>query len=59
MENFNAQGKNPKNIGKKIFKYLILLVVLLLTYSGVFYLGNILATKGVILALYQKKQLVI
>ena len=55
MENFNDQGKNPKNIGKKIFKYLILLVVLLITYAGVFYLGNILATKGVIIGSVPEK----
>ena len=42
MENFNDQRKKSKNIGKKIFKYVLLLVVLLMTYAGVFYLGNTL-----------------
>ena len=49
MENFNDQRKKSKNIGKKIFKCVLLLVVLLMTYAGVFYLGNTLATKGVII----------
>ena len=49
MENFNEEEKKPKKNGRKIFKYLILIAVLLITYVGVFYLGNTLATKGVII----------
>ena len=49
MENFNEEEKRPKKSGRKVFKYLILLVVLLTTYGGVFYLGNTLATKGLII----------
>ena len=55
MENFNKDEKNPRNLGKKIFKYLVLLSVLLITYAGVFYLGNIFATKGVIIGSVPKK----
>ena len=55
MENFNDQRKKSKNIGKKIFKYVLLLVVLLITYAGVFYLGNTLATKGVIIGSVPEK----
>ena len=51
MENFNEEEKRPKKSGRKVFKYLILLVVLLTTYWGVFYLGNTLATKGLIMLL--------
>ena len=49
MENFNEEEKKPRKTGRKVFKYLILLVVLLTTYWGVFYLGNTLATKGLIM----------
>ena len=31
MENFNEEEKKPKKNGRKIFKYLILIVVLLIT----------------------------
>ena len=32
MENFNEEEKKPRKTGRKVFKYLILLVVLLTTY---------------------------
>ena len=49
MENFNEEERKPRKIGGKVFKYLILLLVLLITYGGVFYLGNALAIKGFIM----------
>lgn len=45
MENFKGVENKPK---KKVLKYLIVLVILVATYAGTFYLGNVLATKGVI-----------
>ena len=55
MENFNEEEKKPRKIGGKVFKYLILLVVLLTTYGVVFYLGNTLATKGMIMGSVPEK----
>lgn len=58
MENFNGEGNKPKKSKKstkKIFKYLIGAGVLLITYGGVFYLGNTLATKGVIMGSVPEK----
>ena len=49
METFNEEEKRPIKIGRKVFKYLVLLVVLLTTYVAVFYLGNKIATKGFII----------
>ena len=49
MENFNEEERKPRKIGGKVFKYLILLLVLSITYGGVFYLGNALAIKGFIM----------
>lgn len=48
MENFNEEENRAKNKKIKIFKYLIILAVLVATYIGVFYLGNMAATKGVV-----------
>ena len=55
MENFDKEEKKPKQIGRKVIKYLILIALLLTTYGGIFYLGNILATKGVIIGSVPEK----
>lgn len=68
MENFNEEEKKPKksvlknlsenksnNSKVKVLKYIVLIAVLGATYLGVFYLGNMVATKGVIMGTVPEK----
>lgn len=68
MENFNEEEKKSKksvlkNLSKnksnnskvKVLKYIVLIAVLGVTYLGVFYLGNMVATKGVIMGTVPEK----
>ena len=68
MENFNEEEKksnksvlknlseNKSNNSKvKVLKYIVLIAVLGVTYLGVFYLGNMVATKGVIMGMVPEK----
>ena len=68
MENFNEEEKksnksvlknlseNKSNNSKvKVLKYIVLIAVLGATYLGVFYLGNMVATKGVIMGTVPEK----
>ncbi|MCI9070062.1 MAG: S41 family peptidase [Clostridium sp.] len=43
------QEENSNNRKRGVVKYLVLIVIILVTYVGVFYLGNILATKGIVI----------
>ena len=47
MENLNEEEKRNKK--RKPIKYIVIIALLLASYGGVFYFGNIMATKGVIL----------
>ena len=47
MENPNEKRYNKKK--NSFIKYIIILLLLLFSYVGVFYTGNIMATKGIIL----------
>lgn len=49
MEELNSGGKNTKNNGKKVLKVVLITFILLASHSAILYLGNILATNGVIL----------
>lgn len=49
MQNYKMQEDYSNNRKKGIVKYLVPIFIMVLTYVGVFYLGNILATKGVII----------
>lgn len=68
MENFNEEEKKSKksvlknlsenksnNSKVKVLKYIVLIAVLGVTYLGVFYLGNMVATKGVIMGTVPEK----
>ena len=68
MENFNEEEKKSKksvlknlsenksnNSKVKVLKYIVLIAVLGATYLGVFYLGNMVATKGVIMGTVPEK----
>ena len=68
MENFNEEEKKSKksvlknlsenksnNSKVKVLKYIVLIAVLGITYLGVFYLGNMVATKGVIMGTVPEK----
>ena len=47
MENLNGEEIKPKKKKYKIIKGLIVVAFLVGSYLGVFYLGNMLATKGI------------
>ncbi len=49
MQNYKMQEENSNNRKRGVVKYLVLIVIILVTYVGVFYLGNILATKGIVI----------
>ena len=49
MENLNEEEIKPKKKKYKIIKGLIVVAFLVGSYLGVFYLGNMLATKGIVI----------
>ena len=49
MQDHKMQEENSNNRKRGVVKYLVLIVIILVTYVGVFYLGNILATKGIVI----------
>ena len=55
MENLNGEEIKPKKKKYKIIKGLIVVAFLVGSYLGVFYLGNMLATKGIVIGSVPEK----
>ena len=55
MENLNEEEIKPKKKKYKIIKGLIVVAFLVGSYLGVFYLGNMLATKGIVIGSVPEK----
>ena len=55
MENLNGEEIKPKKKKYKIIRGLIVVAFLVGSYLGVFYLGNMLATKGIVIGSVPEK----